>query len=378
MTIDDIAATVRRAADAVPDSRSDLSTVLRRHRINKRRRTAVAVAAMVAVVAASGATVTLTQRHEQPQPPAQVQQTPESKAPETPAAKPQRLPLDVGWALGQDKNGGKVTVYDVRSMLEMRPDQRLVATPVPAVVDDVRSWVALDDGRFVVLGGKDLKPGVQRQDGPDVTDYAIRLLVLTPDGRITQQREVRVQGQDVELIGATATTAYLYRTPGRIVAHDLQTGAEQPLSALNSVPDRATTRLSVQGGLLFSVPEQSCDLTATELATGRKLFTVHLPGLPEWSCRTAWPARLSPDGRTLAMAVKGGDDEQATVSLLKIDVATGKVTPFPVSGGPVSKELRPGPLGVGWLGGTVRVAWVRMPSPGVHPLSESIQVTDIG
>lgn len=87
-------------------------------------------------------------------------------------------------------------------------------------------------------------------------------------------------------------------------------------------------------------------------------------------------ARLSPDGGTLAIAVSDGD-EAATVSLLKVDVATGKVSSFPVSGGVVARDLKPGTLGVGWVGTSVRVAWLRMPAPGVHTLSESIQVTDI-
>lgn len=249
--------------------------MLRRHRAHRRRRAALAtVAAAVAVIAVTGVTAGLTRQA------APGTQTPATQPPPTHAATPtpatqaraQRLPLDAGWALGPDKNGGKVTVHDARALLELRADQRLVANPVPAeVVDDIRSWVALDDGRSVVLGGKDLKPGVQRQDGPDVTDYAIRLLVLSPDAQVKLQREVRVQGQDVQLIGATATTAYLYRTPGRVMAHDLATGAEQRLTTLDPLPAWEAQTLTIQGGVLFAASRESCRLTATALDTGRKM-----------------------------------------------------------------------------------------------------------
>jgi hypothetical protein len=375
MMTDDIAETVRRAADAVPASGSDLSAVLRRHRAHRRRRTALATtAAVVAVVAVSGVTVAL---HRQPagkepgQLPATAQQTPAQ------GQQGQRLPLDAGWALAPNKYGAQVTVPDVRALLELGADRRIVATAVPAaVVDVVRSWVPVEDGRSVVLGGKDLKPGVQRDDGVDVTDYSVRLLVLGPDAQVRQQREVRVQGQDVQLVGATTTTAYLYRTPARIVAHDLATGTERPLTTLDPVPAWDAYTLSVQGGLLFAVSQESCTLTATALDTGRRVFTARFPDRQHWSCPTTRTARLSPDGSTFAVAVSDGD-EAATVSLLKVDVATGVVTSFPVSGGVVARDLKPGTLGVGWVGSTVRVAWVRMPAPGVHPLSESIQVTDV-
>jgi hypothetical protein len=382
MMTDDIADTIRRAAGAVPASRSDLAAVLRRHRAHRRRRAALAtVAAVVVVTAVTGATVALHQQRAggPGQVPATVQQTQPTTQPTTQAAtrQEQRLPLDAGWALGADKDGGKVTVPDVRALLELRAGERIVTTAAPAgIIDDVRSWIPLQDGRSVVLGGKDLKPGVQRQDGPNVTDFAIRLLVLTPDGQVKQQRDVRVQGQDVELIGADATTAYLYRTPGRIVAHDIASGAEHRLTTLDPVPAWEANTLAVQGNLLLTAAQESCGLTATALDTGRKVFTARFPDRQAWSCPTTRTARLSPDGRTLAVAVSDGDDA-TTVSLLKIDVATGNVSSFPVSGGAVAHNLRPGALGVGWVGTTVRVAWVRMPAPGVHTLSESIQVTDV-
>lgn len=374
MMTDDIAETVRRAADTVPASRSDLAAVLRRHRAHRRRRTALTtVAAAVAVIAVTGTAAAFNRQAAGKQPaqaPTSVQQTQAQQA-------EQRLPLDAGWALGPNKYGAQVTVPDVRALLELRAGRRIVANPVPAaVVDLVRSWVPLDDGRSTVLGGKDLKPGVQREDGVNVTDYAIRLLVLGPDGQLQRQREVRVQGQDVQLVGANATTAYLFRSPGRIVAHDLATGAERRLTTLDPVPAWETHSFSVQGGLLLAASQESCEMTATALDTGRKVFTAGFPDLRKWSCPTTRTARLSPDGRTVAVAVSGGD-EAATVSLLRIDVATGKVTSSPVSNGPVARELKPGTLGVGWVGTTVRVAWLRMPAPGVHTLSESIQVTEI-
>ncbi|MEV4134444.1 hypothetical protein AB0J72_20025 [Dactylosporangium sp. NPDC049742] len=362
MTTGDIAEVIRRAADAVPAAGSDLDAVLRRHRRNRRRRTTAALGA-VAVTAAAAITAVVAINPGGPAVELAVQRTTQAdSAPETLGPK-QRLPLNAGWALGPDKNGGQVTVPQVRALYELGADRQLDGTPVPEIIDDVRAWVPLDDGRSVVLGGKNLKPGVSREDGPDVSDFAIRLLVLDAGGQVGLQREVRVQGQDVELLGATATTAYLYRTPGRIMAHDLATGAEHRLTGLEPVPSWETHSLTVQGGLLLAAPHASCGLRAVALDTGKQLFATYLP------CAATRVMRLSPDGRTLAVALS---DPAGVVTLFRIDVATGKVGTTPVTRGE-----RSGVLGVGWAGGTVRVAWLRLPSTGAHPLSEELRITDL-
>ncbi|MEV0565836.1 hypothetical protein [Dactylosporangium sp. NPDC050588] len=359
MTTGDITEVIRRAADALPAADSDLDAVLRRHRRNRRRKATAALGAVaVTAVAAIAAIVAINPDGTAVGPAAQSRTTQDLAL-----GQMQRLPLNAGWALGPDKSGGKVTVPQVRALYELGADRQLDGTPVPEIVDDVRAWVPLDDGRSVVLGGKNLKPGVSREDGPDVSDFAIRLLVLDAGGQVGLQREVRVQGQDVELLGATATTAYLYRTPGRIMAHDLATGAEQRLTGLEPVPSWETHSLTVQGGLLLAAPHASCGLTAAALDTGKQLFAAYLP------CAATRVMRLSPDGRTLAVALS---DPAGVVTLFRIDVATGRVGTTPVTRGE-----RSGVLGVGWAGGTVRVVWLRLPATGAHPLSEELRVTDV-
>ncbi|MEU0553674.1 hypothetical protein [Dactylosporangium sp. NPDC006015] len=360
MTTGDITEVIRRAADAVPAAGSDLDAVLRRHHRNRRRKATSAALGAVAVTAVAAVTAIIALN---PGGPAVGPAAPSRTIQDQDQGPRQRLPLNAGWALGPDKNGGKVTVPQVRALYELGADRRLDGTPVPEIVDDVRAWVPLDDGRSVVLGGKNLKPGVSREDGPDVSDFAIRLLVLDAGGQVGLQREVRVQGQDVELLGATATTAYLYRTPGRIMAHDLATGAEHRLTGLEPVPSWETHSLTVQGGLLLAAPHASCGLRAVALDTGKQLFVAYLP------CAATRVMRLSPDGRTLAVALS---DPAGVVTLFRIDVATGRVGTTPVTRGE-----RSGVLGVGWAGGTVRVVWLRLPATGAHPLSEELRITDV-
>ena len=108
------------------------------------------------------------------------------------------------------------------------------------------------------------------------------------------------------------------------------------------------------------------------LDAGRKLFRP-TPGRRRGPARRRGP-RLP--GRADHSRWRWRRRRRATVSLLKSGSDELRHL-FPVRSSLIDKGLRPGTLGVGWVGGTVRVVWVRMPSPGVHPLSQSIQVTDV-
>ncbi|GAA2389193.1 hypothetical protein [Dactylosporangium salmoneum] len=376
MTPDDLVRTLHRAADTVPPSAPDLQAVLRRH--HRRRLRSVATAATVAVaVTASGMVLAERALSSHPAPPATPPATtaapPTPAATETAAASGQRLPLEPGWAmLDAGSNQNPLGYQPPRGLLEFSPDRKIVAVALPDLIDGPRQRVALDDGRTVLLGSKDLQPGVQRQDGVNVTGLAIRLVVLAPGGAVALTREVRVQGQDVELVGATATAAYLYRTPGQIVRHDLASGKEERLTALDPLPGWDVNNLSIQSGLLLTTSQTACDLRISSADTGKPIRTVHFD-VSQWRCPTADRVRVSADGRLLAIALRGTAANPVNAFDV-VNVATGVTTHRLLS-----STSRSGIVGMAWRGTVLRVAWVNLPNPGsqVYPMADVLQTADV-
>jgi len=371
MMPDDLATAIRHAADAVPAQAPDLQQVLRRHR-RRRLRSAVAAASVVVVAGALG--VVLLGRAPAPQP-ALPGTSPTATTPPTPAAwSGQRLPLDTSWNVHDRDGKGDIAGYQPPAgLLELAPDRRIMSTPRPDVIDVQRQCIALDDGRTVLLGSKNLKPGTQRQDGIDATDLELRLVVLAPGGGVTLTRNVRVQGQDVQLIGATATDAYLYRTPGRIVRHNLATGHEDRLTALEPLPAWDIANLSVQQGLLLTSSAADCTLHVTAVPTGKPAGTV--PSLPAgWQCPGAQRIRVSADGRSLAVPLAGQGPKPASAVAL-VDLASGRLTLTALEAGPASSGI----LGIAWSGTTARVAWIKLPDPPttISPMTDVLQATDL-
>ncbi|MER7007290.1 hypothetical protein ABT297_30205 [Dactylosporangium sp. NPDC000555] len=258
-----------------------------------------------------------------------------------------------------------------QGLLELSPERKIIAVAPPDLIDGLRQRVALDDGRTVLLGSKDLQPGVRRTDGVNVTGLAMRLVVLAPGGAVALTREVRLQGQDVQLVGATATAAYLYRTPGRIVRHDLASGTEERLAALDPLPAWDTNNLSIQSGLLLTTSQAACDLRISSADTGKLVRTVHFD-VNRWHCPTADRVRVSADGRLLAVALRGTAANPDTFDV--VNVATGVTTHRLLS--PTSRS---GIVGMAWRGTVLRVAWVNLPDPGseVYPMADVLQTVDV-
>ncbi|GGM16015.1 hypothetical protein ACFFX1_03415 [Dactylosporangium sucinum] len=360
---DELTEAVRGAARAVPPNAPDLEGVLRRHKRRRRRHALSAAAAALAVLLA-GAAVVL----REPAPTNPTLDPSPSPVTSTAAAAPgfQRLNLDFRSAQIAGDKTRSVGVQQPPGLLELAPDGRtILSVPLPDVVDDARNHILLPDGRTVLLGSKDLKPGTKRTDGVDVTDLEIRLVVLSPAGAVTLSRNVRIQGQDVGLVGATATEAYLSR-PAGIVRHDLATGAEQPLSGAPA------DTFMIESGLALTLDVTTCQLGVHALATDILMTTLHLPTS---SCGTFHQVRISPDGRLLATAT--WDPFSAAVpSVAVCRLADSRAAVYELAG---RAGDPPGVLGLAWSGSTLRVAQAVLPPDAnrMYPLAEVLKTRDI-
>ena len=369
----DLAEAVRHAAAAVPDERHSLADVHRRRRRHQRRR--VATVAGVAVLAvAAGVPLLVNRSGPAPEPFATASATVPVTVPAGPA---QRLLLGNGYYVI-----GNVGVRGPRGIAEVDASGGLFTRPV-LNLDSADSVVGLPDGRLVMLGPVDLKPGVSREDGPNVTDLAIRLVVTTAAGGGPEYEEnVRIVGETVRLIGATATGAYLLRDGKRVAFHEFGSGTERPMPAASSTvvaagdPDRFD--VSVQGDrlLLTEVADDgSARLRVHDLATGADLLggpvTVGAPG-------TAVRAvRLSPDGRHVAVGLAS----QTEYMLATVPVAAAPRVRNTVLGSTGDNRKAPGDVqGIAFTDDrTVRVAWYVLP-PGadrVYDLAEVLKVSTV-
>ncbi|RZS34028.1 hypothetical protein EV193_110178 [Herbihabitans rhizosphaerae] len=176
---------------------------------------------------------------------------------------------------------------------------------------------AMPDGRMLALASRDLMPGVQRPDGPFVEGVAFPLIVLGMDGAVVSDVDIRVVGEHVRLVAATATEAVLLRTdplrgkPTRLVGRDLATGAERPLwttgldvTAGDATRDRVVVaRLDAQGG---------CRLEAAAV-------NISVP-----ACQHVTDLDIAPDGRFAAVVYQRSGHENA-LRLRILDLGTGEV-----------------------------------------------------
>ncbi|MDQ1504520.1 MAG: hypothetical protein QOD57_2247 [Actinomycetota bacterium] len=88
---------------------------------------------------------------------------------------------------------------------EVLADGSLRDLPVPA--DFSLSWsYGLGDGRFVMLGSRDLLPGVPRRDGANVKGVAFPLVVVTPDGTCSAPQVAELMRIRDFVAGQTWTT----------------------------------------------------------------------------------------------------------------------------------------------------------------------------
>ncbi|GIJ60941.1 hypothetical protein [Virgisporangium aurantiacum] len=372
----DLAEAVRHAAEVVPDERHSLADVHRRRRRHQRRRVGTVAGVAAVAVAAGAAGVPLLSHRSGPAP------EPFATASATvPAGPAQRLLLTNAYQVV-----GNVGVRGPQGVGEVDAAGKLVGHPVVGV-DAADSVIGLPDGRLVMLGPHDLKPGVAREDGVNVTDLEFVLVVTTPAAPGPAYHvNVRTVGESVRLIGATATGAYLLRDGKRVVFHEFGSGAEQKLAAASAAvvntnlgDDPGQFDVSVQGGrLLFSgvADDGSAQVRVHDLATGADLLggpvTVGAPG-------TAVRAvRLSPDGRHVAVGLSRLGADRTDFILATVPVAARPRPRSTVLGSTGDNRNTPGDIqGIAFTDDrTVRVAWYVLP-PGadrVYDLAEVLKV----
>ena len=262
---------------------------------------------------------------------------------------------------------GSTGIVTIGGIKELRPDG--------TVVTHARfGEVLLADGRIVSLSPKDLAPGVPRTDGPCVSDLAFMLEVTDTAGTVTVARDVREMCRVVMLVGSSPDEAYLVRGPAewpagaRLVAHRFADGVERDVVGLNALGGRVSD-LHLTAGLAVSVggsEGDGCDLAAVSLASGATVASFDAgPGVPTAHCDRA---RLSPDGRLVAVTVDNLLATGRSGDLRVLDLATGAlVASHEIYASTTADEQQrkfapKGFAGVAWVDDShVRVAWVDPP-----------------
>lgn len=281
---------IRAAAQATGGYPGSLDDVYRRVRDRRRRRRTAAGACAGVVVVLLGIGVSVNRAAEPAPPPAAV--------PDVAVA--QRLMLDGAAGSYTGAGGATVSLGEEDAVGELLPDGRLVAHRVVGA-DAWNHVVGTPDGRVVAIGPRNLVRGVP---------MALRdqLVVVGPTGSTEVIREAGQAGAPLTLVGATSTTAYLWRRTG-LVAHDLSTGNELAL-----VPaDRVGTIVAadVAGDRLAAVPRSSrCRPTVLDTSTNDVVAWTDLSPL---RCDRVLGLRLSPDARSLAVAYQADDGHRVVI-----------------------------------------------------------------
>lgn len=259
---------------------------------------------------------------------------------------------------------------------EVLREGTLTSLPVPPGVD-TQTILGLPDGRLVILGIRDLTPGVARRDGADVAGIAYPLVVTTSDGTVLVDRDIRQRGRSVLLLAASSTEAFLYRSDatrtggpiggGELVAHDLATGAERALGRLTHTPrsgDIVGSILLVVSGATTGDYETpgSCrvDVVPLDGTVGPRQMTA-----PD--CFRPLDVDPSPDGRYAAVAYDTSSDNGPEVRLAIIELEGGRLLSDESLGNPISPIFCPpdvcdgrelfGYVGAAWLDPTtLRIA----------------------
>jgi hypothetical protein len=192
----------------------------------------------------------------------------------------------------------------------------------------------LPGGRHVLLGVRDVTPEVSLdEDAGFEGDPAFYLVVVDADGNVETEREVDVTDESASLFAATPTEAIVARTPredgdrpltpGRIVAHNLETGRERLIAELDIRPSRADvvgdTLVVVQGLPGDLDPNGSCGLEVIDLVGGDR--TQH--PLPT-GCSEVLGVRASSDGQTVAV-IYGAVGETPEVRLAIVDLVDSTI-----------------------------------------------------
>jgi hypothetical protein len=351
---DALADAVRRAAAAMPATVADLGRLRRRYQRQRKRRVATAsgLAAVCVGVAGAGMPLLLAGPGDRT---GSVSSA--SSAPPVATRPAQRLLLWSPGYVATDDDGNRTGFMPGAGILEMLPDGRAQYHDVSGV-DGHNAAVALPDGRIVLTGFVDLRPGAVRPDGPWVEGIEFRIVVLRADGSIESSRVIGADRDIIVLVGATGREAYLLRSGG-LSAHDLATGTERLLLEAARIPRDPSGGLFGWKGIdiagdRLAVALDPCVVEVVDIAAGAPV--AHLvPSTVD--CTILGDVYLSPDGSHIAVLygiVSEDDRRPAEKRLAILEVATGAVR--------VDRPMIGSPVGLAWSDGrTVRVAELVVP-----------------
>jgi len=217
--------------------------------------------------------------------------------------------------------------------------------PVPRAQPDdgVTDALRLADGRTVTLATRDLRGGVEREDGALVEDVAFVMAVFDPDGSLLGQQDIRRVGGYIDLAGESGGKVVLARRESignccdqrplvEFSLIDPTSFTEEPLLGVDDAhgpadadDDRlvASSDPTVGGG-------GACRLHLVDLRDRQVDGNVPLPG-----CLDVHAVTLSPDGSQVAVVanIETGlglyvvDIEQAQVVHTNDDLVDDPCTP---------------------------------------------------
>ncbi|MEV6306359.1 hypothetical protein AB0M02_43595 [Actinoplanes sp. NPDC051861] len=301
----EIESAVRAVAEARPGYGADLGEVRRRVRRRRDRRVVSGFAGVAVLLTLAGVGVAV-RRPEAVLPPA----TP-APAPSSSVGPAQRLFLRGANGTYRTLESGPVAIEGRIAEVDM--SGKIRTYPVLGA-DGWDSFVDRADGSFVALGSHDTMPGKKRTDGPDVEGVEFNLVVVSADGDVELQRDIRRKGEGVALLGATDRVAYLSR-PAGFVEHDLASGRERTLideELPGPVADVAA------GRLVTPRAQDSCDLAVHEITGPTGTW------IPFKRCSALSLLRFSPDGSKVAMVYTNPDPEDG-MGVALLDVSSGAV-----------------------------------------------------
>ena len=314
---EDLDRAIRALADGVPPAHLSLAETTARGRRLRRRRTITvcSVAAFAVLAGALGVPAMLRQADARPAPQPAASTTATASPSPTVSASPrswttaaQRLLINGSGATLQRGDGSTAGIEGPTTITEVLPGGKVQTLKTPKFNSGVDGFIPLPGGGAVLTGVRNLKPGEQRTDGPNVSGLEIRLVVQRPDGSIATNRNIRIQGEYVTLLAADAHRAVLWRGHG-VYLRDLATGMEERLPGATALAggnvnsDGATPRITG-----VSIAAQAIAVTQGGLCPSIKIGgwqrdevrTLALPNSPS-RCAVG-EMRFSPNGDALAVA----------------------------------------------------------------------------
>jgi hypothetical protein len=256
----------------------------------------------------------------------------------------QRHPTQTPWQEGQARPALGERLIPELTFIATRPAAQAPADfdipffevlPDGTVIDaqwDIPDGMALthvrssSDGHVLALATHDLMPGVPREGGPNVEGVSFPLLAIDPTGTISLQRDVRITGEWVSLIGVTPTDAVLQRYapsqqghpvgPVRIVAHNLTTGEERMLAETN----RGATQGDISGDRLVLAGDMIGDVGGSCWVQVSAVTTEDTAPLHSFRCDQIIAVNAAPDGRAAAIVYEQWVGDAVELRLVVFDL----------------------------------------------------------